>query len=662
MDLNAKQLKLTKKQIEKLNALHIYDSEDVLRYYPYRYEMMKQDDYSQWKIKDKVTFEAEVISSVRTFRFGVKKSVCSFDVMAFDRILHVSIFNRPWAKQLPLNKIITISGVYNGKDKVTAMSYQEKPMAEIDPITPVYSVKEGITQKDIRNIIRKVMSAVEIRDIVPGELMDRYRLLERKDALRFVHEPRSEEDVQKAYRTLKYEEFLIFFVSILLNRETQFVMMKQGKSFDTAKIQQLIDRLPYKMTEDQIKVLQDIFLDMTSDRCMYRLLQGDVGCGKTLVAAIAMYACVLSGQQAALLAPTEILASQHEANISSLLSSAGVRVRALYAGMNAKQQLEVLEEVRTGTADILIGTHSLIQERVEFADLGLVIADEQQRFGVEQRKALRAKGEKADFLLMSATPIPRTLASTLYGDMDISTIETMPAGRKQVITKLIRENSFRSVLDDIYQLLERGRQLYVICAAVEKNEEFNARNVNDTAASLEKLFGEKYRVGLLHGRMSSEEKQQIMNDFESGRISVLVSTTVVEVGVNVVNATGMIIYDADRFGMSQIHQLRGRVQRGSEQGYCWLLTGSQDEKVLERLEILEKTTNGFEISYQDLRLRGPGDILGTKQSGLPDFILGNPVEDTRIIAQARKDAEQIIAYPEDYRELIARCRPASYMD
>ena len=611
MDLNAKQLKLTKKQIEKLNALHIYDSEDVLRYYPYRYEMMKQDDYSQWKIKDKVTFEAEVISSVRTFRFGVKKSVCSFDVMAFDRILHVSIFNRPWAKQLPLNRIITITGVYNGKDKVTAMSYQEKPMAEIDPVTPVYSVKEGITQKDIRNIIRKVMNAVEIRNIVPGDLMDRYRLLERKEALRYVHEPRSEEDIQKAYRTLKYEEFLVFFISILLNRETQFVMMKQGKTFDTAKIQQLIDSLPYKMTKDQIKVLQDIFLDMTSDRCMYRLLQGDVGCGKTLVAAIAMYACVLSGQQAALLAPTEILASQHEANISSLLSNAGVRVRALYAGMNAKQQLEVLEEVRTGTADILIGTHSLIQERVEFADLGLVIADEQQRFGVEQRKALRAKGEKADFLLMSATPIPRTLASTLYGDMDISTIETMPPGRKQVITKLIRENSFRSVLDDIYHLLERGRQLYVICAAVEKNEEFNARNVNDTAASLEKLFGEKYRVGLLHGRMSSEEKQQIMNDFESGQISVLVSTTVVEVGVNVVNATGMIIYDADRFGMSQIHQLRGRVQRGSEQGYCWLLTGSQDEKVLERLEILEKTTNGFEISYQDLRLRGPGDILGT---------------------------------------------------
>lgn len=662
MDLNAKQLKLTKKQIEKLNALHIYDSEDVLRYYPYRYETMKQTDYSDWKIKDKVTFEAEVISSVRTFRFGVKKSVCSFDVMAFDRILHVSIFNRPWAKQLPLNQIITIIGVYNGKDKVTAMSYQEKPMSEIDPITPVYSVKEGIGQKDIRNIIRKVMNAVEIKNIVPGELIDRYRLLERKEALRCVHEPRSEEDVQRAYRTLKYEEFLIFFVSILLNRETQFVMMKQGKTFDTARIQQLIDSLPYSMTPDQVKVLQDIFLDMTSDRCMYRLLQGDVGCGKTLVAAIAMYACVLSGQQAALLAPTEILASQHEANVSALLKGMGVRTRALYAGMNSKQQLEVLEEVRTGKADILIGTHSLIQERVEFADLGLVIADEQQRFGVEQRKALRAKGEKADFLLMSATPIPRTLASTLYGDMDISTIETMPPGRKQVITKLIRENSFRTVLDDINQLLERGRQLYVICAAVEKNEEFSARNVNDTAASLRKLFGEKYPVGLLHGRMSSEEKQQIMSDFEAGHISVLVSTTVVEVGVNVVNATGMIIYDADRFGMSQIHQLRGRVQRGSEQGYCWLLTGSHDEKVMERLEILEKTTNGFEISYQDLRLRGPGDILGTKQSGLPDFILGNPVEDTRIIAQARKDAEQIIAYPEEYRELISRCTPASYMD
>ncbi|NCB34097.1 MAG: ATP-dependent DNA helicase RecG, partial [Erysipelotrichia bacterium] len=338
-------------------------------------------------------------------------------------------------------------------------------------------------------------------------------------------------------------------------------------------------------------------------------------------------------------------------------------------GLSHEEDSEILKKLKAGSIDILIGTHSILQERVQFANLGLVTADEQQRFGVEQRRTLREKGTRVDFLLMSATPIPRTLASTLYGDMDISTIESMPPGRKTVKTVLIRENSFRSVLNDVRHLLAEGHQLYVICAAVEESLDYDARSAAETAANLKKLFAPDYRTALLHGRMTGQEKQNVMNEFAENRIQVLVSTTVVEVGMNVVNATGMIVYDADRFGISQLHQLRGRIQRGSIQGQCWLLTDSEDEKALKRLDVLTRTNNGFEISYEDLRLRGPGDILGTRQSGISDFVLGNLVEDTKIINQARKDAEIIIknSDSEDFRavmEEVARRNKhnASYAD
>jgi ATP-dependent DNA helicase RecG len=393
---------------------------------------------------------------------------------------------------------------------------------------------------------------------------------------------------------------------------------------------------------------------------MYRLVQGDVGCGKTAVAALGMYAAVTSGCQAALLAPTEILARQHLESLQSLLKGTDVKIDALYSGLSAPEKRRVLAETEKGETDILVGTHSLIQEGVVFANLGMVVADEQQRFGVEQRKALRQKGKGTDFLLMSATPIPRTLASTLYGDMDVSTVETMPAGRKIPKTVYIEENSFRSVLNEVKELLSSGRQLYIICAAVEYSEEYDARNVHDTAENIRKLFP-MYHVGILHGRMSSEEKQEAMESFYRNETQILVATTVVEVGMNVINATGMIVYDADRFGLSQLHQLRGRIQRGSEQGKCWLLSGSHEDKVKERLNVLVKTNNGFEISYEDLRLRGPGDILGTRQSGVPDFILGNLISDTGIINTARNDAKKIISFPDnpDYIPLLETVREAS---
>ncbi len=655
MDQDLKKLKLTVKQKEKAEKLGLNSIADILSYYPFRYDSREIIPFAEWKIKEKVTFEGEVVSAVRSARFGKNRTVSNFDVMSEDRVLHVSIFNRPWAKNLKLNEVITIYGVYNGKNRVTALSYQEKPADEQESVIPVYAAKEGITQKDIRRLVAKALeaSAGNTGDIVPERFIRSYRLLHREDALRMVHFPQSLQEAEAGRRTLKYEEFLLYFTAMVLLKRSGLSRSKTPRRIDEAKLSEKISALPYEMTADQLRSLQDILLDMTSERPMYRLLQGDVGCGKTLVACLAMYACCLSGHQAALLAPTEILAVQHLSYVREFLGDTGCRIEALYSGMSQAEQNRVLEAAASGEADILVGTHSLIQDRIRFSDLGLVVADEQHRFGVEQRRALLNKGKDADFLLMSATPIPRTLASTLYGDMDISTIETMPPGRKPVRTVYIRENSFRSVLDEVTDLLGKGRQLYVICAAVEASEEYEARDVGVTAGNLKKLFGEAYPVASLHGRMSSEEKQETMRKFAAGEISVLVSTTVVEVGVNVVNATGMIIYDAERFGMSQIHQLRGRVQRGSEQGVCWLLSGSGDEKAQQRLEILAATSDGFEISYQDLRLRGPGDILGTKQSGVPDFILANPVEDTKIINQARKDAEWAADHPEECRALAA---------
>ena len=643
MDLSDKRLKLTSKRLEVLHRLGLFTTDDLLMYYPYRYEAITTSAFSDWKIKDKVWFEGEVVQLPRSWRKG-RLVTTTFQVRSQEQILTITIFNRPWVKSLNLNQILTIQGVYQGNSKVTAISYDTKPLAEHASITPIYSIKEGIRQKTLQTIIHSVLNQLqdEIIDDIPDEFRQAYRLLPLKVAYRYIHIPSNMNEVQIAVRTLKYAEFLRFFTAIQVMRSTDGIRIaKKPKIFSTKKIQQVIQSLSFEMTADQRDTLEKILYDMGSTHTMYRLVQGDVGCGKTVVATLSLYAAFLSGYQGAMLAPTEILARQHYQSVNEVLAPFGVKTEVLYSALSSAKKKEILEDVSSGKIDILIGTHSMIQDSVSFHNLGLTIADEQQRFGVAQRKSLKQKGEQVDFLLMSATPIPRTLAASLFGDMDVSTIETMPPGRITPVTTLVKENSFRTVLDDVKSLLVSGRQLYVICAAVDENEEYHARNVYDTTESIQKLFPQ-YKVACLHGRMSTDEKQAIMQEFNTNDIQILVSTTVVEVGVNVVNATGMIIYDADRFGLSQLHQLRGRIQRGSEQGYCWLLTASQEERVLQRLEVLVRSNNGFEISYEDLRLRGPGDILGTRQSGVPDFILGNIVEDTAMINQARKDALKVM--------------------
>lgn len=659
MDLQDKSLKLTPKRIEAMHKLGIYDTDALLSYYPYRYDIMQAKPFEDWQIKEKVVFEASVASKISNWKHGYLTTT-HFDVEMQDRIIKITIFNRPWASRLKEGQLITIQGIYQGGSKVTATNYDLKPLKDHDPITPVYTTKEGIQQRTIRAVIHQVYETLqnEIYDDIPEKYISHYRLLRKSEALRRIHFPSSESDVISARRTLKYEEFLHYFTSAaLIKEDEQYSIYKQPVHIDEKKVQAMIASLPFELTRDQKQALQDIFHDMSSTHPMYRLIQGDVGCGKTAVAALALYACAESGRQGALLAPTEILARQHYDSLTSMFHDTSLKIEVLYSGLSKDTRSQILEDVKDGTCDILIGTHALLQEDVIFHDPGLVVADEQQRFGVEQRKALRMKGNNPDFLLMSATPIPRTLASALYGDMDISTIETMPEGRITPETKLIEENSFRSVLQDVEDILHKGHQLYVICAAVDKNEDYHARNVQDTANALTKLF-KSYRVAMLHGRMSSEEKETVMKDFADNKTQVLVSTTVVEVGMNVVNATGMIIYDADRFGLSQLHQLRGRIQRGNEKGHCWLLTDSKDPAVKERLNVLVKSNNGFEISYEDLRLRGPGDILGTRQSGLPDFMLGNLTEDTNMIHAAQNDAKEIVQHSDnpDFMAIIEVCR------
>ena len=659
MDLSDKRLKLTSKRLTVLHQLGLYTTDDLLMYYPYRYETIMSSAFADWKIKDKVWFEGEVVQLPRSWRKG-RLVTTTFQVRSQEQILTITIFNRPWAKSLNLNQILTIQGVYQGNSKVTAISYDTKPLAEHAAITPIYSIKAGIRQKTLQTIIYSVLNQLqdEIIDDIPDEFRQAYRLLTLKVAYRCIHIPSSMIEVQAAVRTLKYAEFLRFFTAIQLMRSTDGIRItKKPKIFSSKKIQQAIQSLSFELTADQKDTLEKILNDMGSTYTMYRLVQGDVGCGKTVVATLALYAAFLSGYQGAMLAPTEILARQHYISVNQVLAPFGVKTEVLYSALTPAKKKEILEDVASGKINILIGTHSMIQDSVTFHKLGLTIADEQQRFGVSQRKALKQKGEQVDFLLMSATPIPRTLAASLFGDMDVSTIETMPAGRITPVTTLVKENSFRTVLDDVKCLLKSGRQLYVICAAVDENEEYHARNVYDTTESIQKLFSQ-YKVACLHGRMTADEKQAIMQAFNTNDIQILVSTTVVEVGVNVVNATGMIIYDADRFGLSQLHQLRGRIQRGSEQGYCWLLTASHEERVLQRLDVLVKSNNGFEISYEDLRLRGPGDILGTRQSGVPDFILGNIVEDTAMINQARKDALKVMESADnpDYQILLETVR------
>lgn len=667
--MELKSIRISEKKQAILANMDIHSVEDLLKHYPFRYEMIEQIPFTNWQRDTKIAVEGMIVTKAHVIRLGGKRSITKFRIMTQEGEFEVSLFNRPWVSQFKMQTMITVIGRYDGKGKITAMQYNFKPLKEQLGMEPVYNVKEGVSQKDIKAMISKAWQAIglSIQDFVPEEYREKYRLISRREAIYFIHHPKDMESVKQALRHLKYEEFFRFQLTMqaMKAKETMEVSGR-SKHFRMEDVWELKHALKFELTQDQKAAIQDILQDLSNEKIMYRMLQGDVGCGKTLVAAFGMYACILAHKQAALMAPTEILAKQHAASLKQLFADFEVNVDVLYSSLKTNEKNDVLKRLENNEIDILVGTHALFQEDVRFHDLGMVVADEQHRFGVGQRRKLIEKGDKVDFLLMSATPIPRTLALSLYGDMDVSTIQELPKGRMPITTKLIRSSSMVSVLPQILQLIDEGNQCYVVCPAIEKNEETNVKNVTEIYEGMKASLGKKYTLGLLHGKMNTQEKDHVMDAFKKQETQILVSTTVIEVGVDVPSANIMVIYDAHRFGLSQIHQLRGRVGRGNQKGWCFLLSPTKEEDSIRRLKILENISDGFEISKADLALRGPGDILGTRQSGIPGFILGDVIQDANILEVARDDAQYVLAhlqqYPQCERYLNEQIPNGAYLD
>ncbi|OUQ15058.1 ATP-dependent DNA helicase RecG [Massilimicrobiota sp. An142] len=637
-----KLLKTTSRRLEILASMNITTLEDLIYQYPYRYEVIEEKYPTDED--EHLIIEATVISPVKIF-FKGKMSRMSFEVE--DKYLQhfqVNIFNRHFLRQhLKLGTTITIIGKCVNH-RITASDIKIKPLQDISGIYPVYSLKEGITQKSFRQYVKKALSLLnhEFDDFIPEKYRIQHHLIRKESALYCIHFPENKKDVQEALKYLKYEEFLKFQLTMQLMKQQRTQEMGIAKDFDVTQLQSLILSLPFALTKDQQTAIKEIVEDLKSPQMMYRFLQGDVGSGKTVVSSVALYANYLAGYQGALMAPTEILATQHYQTLSRFFENTDVRIELLTGSLSLKEKERVYQAIQSGEADIVVGTHALFQKKVVYHNLGFVITDEQHRFGVMQRKALKNKGQQVDFLIMSATPIPRTLAISMYGDMDVSTIKTMPQGRLPVKTQYIHSSSMKPILKHLKSYLAQGGQCYVICPLVEDSENLEAKSASQIAEAMQKYFQTQYNVGLLHGQMKEDEKEKVMNGFLNNTIQILVSTTVVEVGVDVKNANMMVIYNAERFGMSQLHQLRGRIGRGQEQAYCYLMSSSSSKEAIERLKYLEKSHDGFEISLYDLKLRGPGEVLGQRQSGLPTFLVADIMKDFPILSIARKDADEII--------------------
>lgn len=648
---------LTQRQWEILEMYDISNALECLRLYPFRYEVIQKTDETGLLPNTNVTIEGTITSVVSTFRYQRNRSVTRFTMCSEHDCYTISAFNRPWFKASPEGRV-TVIGRYEGKGRITAANIYFKSLAELTGVYPVYPLKEGIKQGDIRKIMHKVISKYSdtIADEIPESLRNKYRLLHRGDALKKLHLPASLHDVNEAARTLKYEEFLRFQMSLLLKSKSIGLGKKIPKSFMHEEVTGFIRQLPFSLTEDQQVAVNEILDDLRSSKPMMRLLQGDVGSGKTIVGAIAMLATVKAGYQSAMMAPTEILVTQHTLSLKKFFSSVGLCIEGLTSSLNQPEKNRIIAGLNDGTIDMIVGTHALFQSGITFKHLGLVITDEQHRFGVNQRRALIEKGADVDVLTMSATPIPRTLASALFADMDVSTIATMPSGRLKVHTVLIEENSIRSILEQLLSEIASGNQVYVVCPAIEESDAMQMRNVTDIYRSLDKAIGKKVRMAMLHGQLRSEQKEQIMEDFHQGKLDLIVTTTVIEVGVHVENANIMVIYDAYRFGLSQLHQLRGRIGRGNRQGTCYLLSGQNDEESKQRLLTLVQSNDGFDIAMKDLSLRGPGDLLGKRQSGLPHFILGDILADQNILLTAKEDAKFIIENQQyqEYQDFVKK--------
>ena len=627
-----------------LKKLNINTVDDLVTHYPYRYEFIKRSNLKEKCEDDKVIIDGKVEMIPILVRLKGNLNKMNFRLVTqTGEVVGVSIFNRAYLKsQLLVGTNITVFGKYEkNKNVILASEIRMGLLPKGEKIEAVYHGTVGLNSKNISGFINTALMEYgnDLEDYIPKNLLEKYNFLNKKTALNIIHNPSTKEKLKEASIRLKYEELFVYMAKInylkLKNKDT---LNGVKKEFDKEKLDKVIKSLPYELTIDQKIVLNEILEDLTSKRRMNRLLQGDVGSGKTIISIIAMVANYLSGYQSALMVPTEILATQHYETMKEILKDLNVNIALLTGSLPKNKKDLIHEELKLGKIDMVVGTHALIQEEVVYKNLGLVITDEQHRFGVLQRTSLQNKGIMPDVLYMSATPIPRTYALTLYGDMDISTIRTLPKGRKPIKTYLKSYSEIKDVLKMMYEELLKNHQIYVIAPLIEESETLDLTTVNELKDKMNLAFGEKYNVGIIHGKLKQTEKDKIMEDFVNNKIQILISTTVIEVGVNVLNTTMMVIFDANRFGLSTLDQLRGRVGRSALESSCILISDYDSE----RLNVMTTTNDGFEISEEDFKIRGHGDLFGTKQSGDMTFKIADIKEDYKILLQAKKDSMEFL--------------------
>ncbi|ALC86063.1 ATP-dependent DNA helicase [Bacillus sp. FJAT-22090] len=630
-----------------LQELGIITLEDLVMTFPYRHEDFRLKNLAETAHNERVTVEGRVESEPSLLFLGKNKSRLQVRLLAGQHLIKAVFFNQAYLKtKITPGAVITVTGKWDrGRQVINVSTFSAGPKTDQQDFEPVYSLKGTISQKTFRKFMRQALDEVNgyLVDILPASIRETYRLPDISTALEGIHFPQNAEHSKDARRRFVYEELLIFQLKMqAIKKARKEQNIGNSVAFNNDLVKKLIESLPYEITDAQKRVVNEICRDLKEPYRMNRLLQGDVGSGKTIVAAICLYATITAGYQGALMAPTEILAEQHATSLDEWLTPIGVKIALLTGSTKAKARRVVLENLEAGNIDLLIGTHALIQPDVSFKKLGLVITDEQHRFGVEQRRVLKEKGENPDVLFMTATPIPRTLAITAFGEMDVSVIDEMPAGRKKIETHWMKQDQMYKLIVRLKKELAKGRQAYIICPLIEESEKLDVQNAVDVYNMMVTNLGTGYTVGLMHGRLHPDEKEQVMRDFSEGKVQVLVSTTVVEVGVNVPNATFMIILDAERFGLAQLHQLRGRVGRGEHQSYCILLADPKSEEGKERMISMTETNDGFALAEKDLELRGPGDFFGRKQSGLPEFKVADLVHDYRALNTAKVDAEGLL--------------------